>query len=388
VQEGSTITITGIGYGPGEAVVLSIPDFTLQTVTATAQGEFSTSVSIPVTAPVSQVSLTATGQQTQRTASATLTVTPLPARLTLSAASLVKGASFQVSGTGFRASEQVQIIVSGHILATPTANDKGEFSNVSVTLPSDVGPGAFTVSASGLHSQKTATASLSITIVPRISLNTPTVQEGSPLTITGVGFGPGESVVLSIPGFTLHTVAAKTQGEFSATVTIPVTAPDSQVTLTGTGQQTQRTASAALTVTPLAARLTLSAGSLVMGASFQVSASGFRSGEQAQITLSGHILATQTTNDKGEINNLTLTLPSDVGPGAFTVSASGLHSQKTATASVSITVVPRISLNTSTAQEGSTITVTGVGFGPGESVALSISGRALKSRGSRCLSCS
>jgi hypothetical protein len=378
VQEGGTLSVTGAGFGPGEPVVLSIPDFTLQTVTATAQGEFSTSVSMPVTAPVSQVTLTASGQQTQRTASAGLTVTPLAAHLTLSAGSLVKGATFQVSGTGFRASEQVQIIVSGHILTTTTTNEKGEFSNVTVTLPSDVGPGAFTVSANGLHSQKTATASLSITVVPRISLNTSTAQESSTVTVTGAGFGPGEYVALSIPGFTLQTVVASAQGEFSASVTIPVTAPLSQVTMTAIGQQTQRTASAALTVTQLPARLTLSTSWLATGSTFQVSGSGFRAGEQVQITIVGRILSTLTTSNRGDFGNASVTLPADVGPGAFTISAMGLQSQKLANASLSITVAPRISLNTTIAQEGSTITVTGIGYGPGEPVVLSSPGFTLQ----------
>ena len=375
VPEGGTIIVTGMGFGPGEPVVLSIPGVTLQTVLANYQGAFSANVTIPVTAPVTQITLTAIGQQTQRTASSVLMVTQVQAQLTLSAGSVVAGSSLQVNGSGFRAGEQVRITLPGHILATVTASAQGAFTNVTVTLPAAVGPGAVIVSANGLYSQKTASAGLTITAAHRISLNTTTVPEGGTIIVTGVGFGSSEPVVLSIPGITLHTVVANNQGGFSATVTIPATAPISQISLTAVGQQTQRTASAAFTVTLLQAHLTLSTGSLVAGSSFQVNGSGFRPGEQVRITVPGHVLATVTTNSQGEFSNVTVTLPADVGPSTVIISTNGLYSQKVASAGmIVIARIASLSISPNTVTLGTQVRIEGGNFLSGEQVALSING--------------
>lgn len=372
---GGSVQVTGAGFLPGETVHVLLGTSVLAAPVANAGGQMSAVVTLPQTLTAGTVTLRAVGQISQLAASAVLTI-PAPS-VSLSHASILPGLTLTVTGRNFAAHEAVVVALGGTPLATVMADGSGGFV-VNLTVPVAQTAGAAEVAATGQIGQQVARANLAIVIAPSLSLNASTVPEGGTLIVTGAGFGPGEPVVLRISGFTLQTVTAGALGTFSAAVTIPATAPISQLTLTATGLLTQRAASAGIAVTLMPAQFTLSTGSLVVGAGFQVSGTGFRPGEQVQIAVAGRVLATVTTNDRGEFTNVTVTLPSDVGPGAFTISASGLHSQKAATAG--LTVIARsasLSVSPSTFTPGTRVRIEGGGFLPGEQVALSINGSPL-----------
>jgi hypothetical protein len=142
-----------------------------------------------------------------------------------------------VSATGFRPGEQVKITVLGNVLATVAADAHGSFTNAAVHLPLSVGPGAVTVSASGLQSQKTGSAPLTVTArIASLSVAPSTITAGATVRITGGNFLPGEQVSLAVNGgAAFATLRAGTDGSFTLTTTLPLSlnAGASQVTASG-----------------------------------------------------------------------------------------------------------------------------------------------------------
>jgi hypothetical protein len=371
---GRSIQATGSGFQPGEAVAIIAGTTVMAVPTANVYGQISAVVALPQTLPAGILMLQAVGQISHLVASAAYTI-PVP-NLSLSQLSVAAGATVTVTGRNFAAHEDVILAVGSTALATARADGSGTFV-MNANVPAAQPAGTAEITATGQSSRQVARASLSITALARISLSATTVPEGGTITVAGAGFGPGEPVVLSISGATLHTVVATVQGEFSTGVTIPATAPVSQVTLTATGQQTHRAASSNITVTLLQAHLTLSVTSVVASGSLQVSGSAFRPSEPVQITIPGHVLATATANAQGAFTAVTVTLPASVGPGAHTISANGMHSQKTAGAGV--TVIARsasLSASPSAFASGTPVRIEGSNFLPGERVTLSISGNS------------
>jgi outer membrane protein assembly factor BamB len=88
-----------------------------------------------------------------------------------------------------------------------------------------------------------------VTSGPRLSLSTSWASPGSDITATGQGFGPGETVDVSLPGTVLATATAGATGRFSATVRVPTTTPYGTSGVDGHGKASGREATAALYVT-------------------------------------------------------------------------------------------------------------------------------------------
>ncbi len=63
----------------------------------------------------------------------------------------------------------------------------------------------------------------------QISLSRPTAPRGSSLTVYGSGFHPNELVQITIQDTIVATVTADSQGQFTQDITIPNSAPPSQV---------------------------------------------------------------------------------------------------------------------------------------------------------------
>ena len=84
-----------------------------------------------------------------------------------------------------------------------------------------------------------------------IATSSTSAAQGSPVTVTGTGFGAGEKVALELHSAVIPLGEATTDadGSFSTTVTVPADAPEGSHELVATGAVSQRSASVALTVT-------------------------------------------------------------------------------------------------------------------------------------------
>lgn len=111
-----------------------------------------------------------------------------------------------------------------------------------------------------LHPNASGVANLAALVAPAVNaafgtnVSVDSVAPGSGLTVSGVGFRPGEQVevVLHSTPVTLGTFTAGASGTFSAAVTIPSGVPAGAHTVVSTGQASGRTFSTALTIEPTA----------------------------------------------------------------------------------------------------------------------------------------
>jgi hypothetical protein len=177
-----------------------------------------------------------------------LLVLPAPAwaqyggnTLTLSATTLSPGQQFTASGAGFAANTQVTITLQSQpvTLATVVANAQGQFT-VTLTIPAGTTPGTHTVIATGQAPDGSArTLSQTVNVVAQAGgPGTTAVIPGQQVIVSGTGFAPNSTVVISpasSPTTVLATVTTDASGSFSVPVTIPAGTSPGSLTLRATG---------------------------------------------------------------------------------------------------------------------------------------------------------
>jgi hypothetical protein len=252
VAAGGQVTISGTGFAPGETIDLQLtatPQQTgglvLGTITADGSGNFTVAnVTIPTSQPTGSDLIVALGLFSNHTATAPLQITAPSAAVAVSVSPgvVAAGGAVTISGTGFAAGEAIllQLEVTaqqggGLQQATVTANASGGFNVSGVLVPSSQPAGTYVVVATGLTSLRQASTPLQVTsaaVGATVAVNPATVAAGSPVTISGGSFLPGELVYLTLTssgsgnsGLPLGSATADSSGNFSGSTTIPVTTP-------------------------------------------------------------------------------------------------------------------------------------------------------------------
>jgi hypothetical protein len=169
---GSGVTVTGTGFFENESIIIGwdqpgnqLPPTNL---TANGNGGFSTNVNVPSGASNGNHTVFATGVSSRFALNATFNVNGTNnvggANLTLSPGSGPVGTTTTVSlnGTGFNASEQVNLAVDGGGVSSVTSDGNGNFSTT-VQMSSSLGVGAHTISATGASSGHSASVTFFVT---------------------------------------------------------------------------------------------------------------------------------------------------------------------------------------------------------------------------------
>lgn len=239
---------------------------------------------------------------------------------------------------------------SGSQVASSTANTGGSFS-VSFVVPT-LGPGQYTVAATGQTSGASATTSFTITSTnTAVSLSPAQGPPNTSVTATGTGFEAGETVQVVFNGTAVGSATVGTNGGFSATFTVPNLAAG-QYTVTATGQTSRGSATATFTINGSAASLSLSASQGPPGTGVTASGTGFTPGETIQITVNGASLGTAQADQNG--NFTTSVQVPNVAPGQYVVTATGQTSGASASASFVVTGAGATATPTVTATPGPT----------------------------------
>ncbi len=181
----------------------------------------------------------------------TATNTPAPG------ASLVvnptSGTPFQhiaVSGATFGPAEVVKVYwdsTASPALASPVTLANGSFA-ASITVP-QAKLGAHTLIAVGQSSARTASATFQVT--PAVYLSPTSGKAGASVTLTGLGFGAGETVAaLWSPGFSVvGSATTNAVGSVVVHVIVPQKTPG-LYTISGYGVTSKAAAGVPFTVTP------------------------------------------------------------------------------------------------------------------------------------------
>jgi hypothetical protein len=179
----------------------------------------------------------------------TATMTPTPGTsattvaapaLALSPASALAGAQVTANGSGFKATEMVDVTFNGQSVGTPKASDSGTFA-LTFTVPM-VNPGQYAVLATGRASGSSATSAFTVNEgAAALTFSVPQAPAGSQLTVTGTGFQPGENVQFWYNGASVGTATADTAGKVQVTFTMPTNINPGEYDLTATGATSGRT---------------------------------------------------------------------------------------------------------------------------------------------------
>src|SRR5665213_83880 len=113
-----------------------------------------------------------------------------PAALIVSPVTLTAGGVTILSGSGFLASEQVQIFFDGILKGTIQVLPTGAFGTLLLTVPATTAPGVHTVQAVGVSSRFNAVASITVLAAApnfsaRLSLSPSTIRPGGEVVVDG-----------------------------------------------------------------------------------------------------------------------------------------------------------------------------------------------------------
>ena len=191
------------------------------------------------------------------------------------------GGAFGVTGSGFQASEKVQVFL-GTLAAFPaTAGGDGRFALANLPVPGSAQFGVQTVLALGLSSARFGRASLSIKAVA------------------------------------------------PATTTPTITATPSS---TATATQAATAVATATRVVPV--RITLNVSSARVGATVLISGYHFAQNEPVLVRLQNRLVKTVAASNAGAFYNVRFAIPQDAHIGLNTVSATGARSHAVARVSI------------------------------------------------------
>ena len=371
---GASVTVTGSGFHPTEAVSLSFNGTALTPaapITTDNQGGFTASFTVPATIagsdPVVATGASgATGDQATATLSvkAALTLTPLEGR---------PGNQVQVSGQGFGADETVTLTdTEGDAIAAPLTNSVGSFSAVAFSMSGSVGcgggclgSGPVTVTGVGSASAQKATVQYLVNDAS-ISVTPTSGGTGTTVTLTGSGFGDLETVNVTFQTHQVLSVTTDSAGNLpTSTFNVPGGLAKGNYTVTATGTSDCLAAGVCLTATApftVTRGITVSPSNGSPGQNVTVNGSGFAKSESVTVSLGNAAEGTSTVgtakvNRSGSFS-LSFAVPATPG-GAYTVTANGTTGDS---ATAPFTVKPGVTLSPTNGPTGTTVTVSGGGF--------------------------
>jgi len=230
---GSTVTVSGAGFGAGEAVTLVFDGnaaFAAHTH-AMADGTLAaTPFTVPTGAGVGIHYIVASGAIRGHTASARLEVRAMRTTLAVTPSSALGGAVVTVSGSGFGAREAVTLVFDGNpaFAARTHATSAGILATMPFTIPTVAGVGTHHIVASGAIRGHTASARLEVRAVhTTLSVTPGSVTRGATVAVSGAGFGANETVTLVFDGnsaFAAHTRATASGILMATPFTVPTVA--------------------------------------------------------------------------------------------------------------------------------------------------------------------
>ena len=248
---GTVVTVSGAGFGKSENISISFDSTMLKTKPLVTNGSGSFApilIKVPAATTAGSHTISALGGNTGQQAQATFTVTSTVA---VSPATGPPGSTVQVSGTGFGASEGVDVYFDATDLTLAQTGATGSFGPVSITVPAEAVSGSHTVSAQGRQSGAFAQATFTVTAAttPAIVVSPATGPPGSTAKVTGTGFGPSERVDIYLDTTDLALAQTGATGSFGpVSITVPGSAVPGAHTVSAQGRQSGAFAQATFTV--------------------------------------------------------------------------------------------------------------------------------------------
>jgi hypothetical protein len=367
---GTSVTITGTGFGVSETGITVTYDGVIMTSTAAAnsKGGWQATFVVP-NSPAGVHSVGAYGSSTSVNNVAAITFT-LSAGISVNRPSAAPGTSITVTGSGFNSNEtNIAITYDSVQVATVTQADSNGGWKVTFAVPSSPA-GSHTIDAYGSNSQASTIADVTFTVTAGIALNKTSATPGSSITVTGTGFGAGESgITISYDGnATPSGIKADASGTWKSTFVVP-NSPSGSHEIGASGPTTPATSISAVAFNVIAG-ISINPPSAAPGTSVTMTGVGFGASETGiTITYDDKQVATGiTANPQGGWTRNFVIPPSS--SGAHSVSAAGSVTPATSLSSSGFAIGAGIILNPSTSNVGGSVVITGSGFSSNTQVKL------------------
>ena len=377
------ISFSGSGFAPSETInVTAVNSSTiLSTFSTAADGTFlnAGTLSAPVSAAGTTSTFVLTGLTSHATASTSVGIGQFYPSVTPSAYYVSPSGSLSFSGSGFAASEVVNVYEGINItqpLATFTTSATGSYLNTgSIVLPYTFSGSNRTFRLIGQLSH--AEGDVTVTVgqyYPTISPSAYFINPGQTLTVGGNGFASMEKVDITIGGAAPVQTTASLLGTFSATaITVPFTSM-SYLTLTAFGESSHATAVTTISLGSYFPTVAPSSWYVMPGDSISFTGSGFAPSENVTVAVTNSPLVTPTTLQivsSNSLGNITVSNVSVPVNGSTSLTYSFTGSLSYAKGSVTIGVAPlnpNVSADNYYVLPGSIVNITGTSFAKGENV--------------------
>lgn len=359
---GTSVTVNGNGFAANETGITITFDGTQvgTSTSASSSGSWTSVFTIP-SAPSGSHTIGAYGSITVASSVPTKTFTITPG-LSLNKSSSSPGAAITASGSGFGANETgIVVTYDGNSIVTPvTASANGTWT-IMFAVPQ--GPaGTHSVGAYGANTPAGSVPVLTFTVGAGISLSKTSGEAGTTETVSGAGFGSGETGInVTYDGNPVGpSVTASANGSWTSTITIPPS-PSGTHTIGASGTATASSSVPTVTFI-LTSSVTINITSGTVGSSITLAGTGFGANETGiTITYDGNPLGTPVRADAtGNWAGNFMIPPSAAGPHAIAVK--GSITATTGTGNLSFKVTPDMSIDYSTGYVGNSVNISGSGF--------------------------
>jgi len=351
-KPGTSVSVTGSGFGANENGISVILDQTpvAEGISANAEGFWSVSFLLP-SLPMGSYRILSSGSRTSGSSVPEVTLT-VGADLNLERSSGPPGTTLSVSGSGFRARENITVTIGQGLTETNVvSNSEGAWTTKISIPPAPAGP--VVIRASGTSGQQ---MEADFNVTPAVALSQPIGSSGSLLTIEGDGFTADTDISISFGPGVVATPSADADGSWTASFTLPATpAGTYTIAVSGSGGELK----VPFLLTPA---IVLSGTQVDPGASMKVAGSGFGANENGiTVTLDRTPVATGISADnRGSWTASFLVPPSPAA--SYAIGASGPLTSSTDVRAEVISIVPGLKIDPARGEPGSVATVTGRGF--------------------------
>ncbi|MDB5166208.1 MAG: hypothetical protein JWM37_280 [Candidatus Saccharibacteria bacterium] len=362
--------VTATGFAPGDTLNLKNGAATVATATTDEDG---TAIfhDVAVTDPAAKsVSFVATSTTSDATASVSIAVGQYHPYLTASSYYAKPGDTVTFSGAGFAPGEDVEV-GTGKKGGTVTADLDGAFS-VTVELPfAEAGKNSIPVTATGQSSK--AVASMNLTLAPftvSVSPSTWYATPGTPVSFDGMGFLPGETVMVSLN----HEGGAEVIADKKGNIAVPATAFSlpfgKSANFIFQGETSYATTSLDIGLAQFYASVQLDNYYGNGGSAVTASGSGFAPNEQITLTAGTTDLSTVTASAKGAFTK-SFAVPY-AAAGDLPITATGADSGAVAKTGYTVAqVYNSVELGTYAVPAGQALNFIGSGFLSNDTVQIS-----------------
>ena len=251
-----------------------------------------------------------------------------------------------MTGTGFQANEAVTLAVTtanGAAIGTSTTVTAGQDGTISTTLNGAATNGSYNLKATGQASNLVAQVAVQVGPVLGITVSPALASPGQVVTVRGTAFTANATVTVSgLNG--QNTVQADGSGNFSLALTVPTNSSTAVITVRAS-DPTGLSATTSLTLdNGQVPAIAVSATTAALGQALIVNGSNFAAGEQVSVALAplgspqsplsgtGQTVAV----DQNRLFTLTYTVPPTIAQGSYLLVATGVGSNRAATAPLTI----------------------------------------------------